>query len=161
MPGGAPFPGRHLLIFLATAVIVVSLVLASVGLPHLLEGLELPEETGEQAEEDHARHAATVAAIAAIDQASRARDGDQALAEVRASAAEQVMGLYQHRLGVAQARAEGARASEAEQAERAYRLAGLKGERDTILQLARERRISDATARKLLHEIDLVEARYR
>jgi CPA1 family monovalent cation:H+ antiporter len=49
----------------------------------------------------------------------------------------------------------------AEQAELAYRLTALKAERDTILALAREHRISDETARKLLREIDLVEARYR
>jgi hypothetical protein len=30
-----------------------------------------------------------------------------------------------------------------------------------MLQLARQDKISDATARKLLREIDLVEARYR
>jgi CPA1 family monovalent cation:H+ antiporter len=46
-------------------------------------------------------------------------------------------------------------------AERDYRLAALGAERDTILQLGRDRAISDDTARKLLREIDLVEARYR
>jgi CPA1 family monovalent cation:H+ antiporter len=50
---------------------------------------------------------------------------------------------------------------ESDQAERAFRLAALKAERDTILRLARRGTISDATARKLLREIDLVEARYR
>ncbi|RNF28763.1 sodium:proton antiporter, partial [Massilia aurea] len=44
MPNGTPFPGRDLVIFLASAVIVVSLVLASVGLPRVLRGLELPAE---------------------------------------------------------------------------------------------------------------------
>jgi hypothetical protein len=37
----------------------------------------------------------------------------------------------------------------------------LRAERDTILRLGRKREISDETARKLLREIDLVEARYR
>jgi CPA1 family monovalent cation:H+ antiporter len=160
LPGGAPFPGRHLVIFLASAVIVVSLVLAGAGLPRLLKGLELPEETAEQAEEDLARHEAAAAAIAAVDKASRVREGEPPDA-VRTSAADQVMGLYQHRLGASADSSDASRVREAEQAERAYRLAALKAERDTILQLARRRRISDATARKLLREIDLVEARYR
>jgi CPA1 family monovalent cation:H+ antiporter len=159
LPGGAPFPGRHLVIFLASAVIVVSLVLASVGLPRVLKGLELPGETAGQAEEDLARHEAATAAIAAVEQACRAREGRPR--EVCASAAEQVIGLYQHRLGVGAGGNEASGVREAEQAERAYRLAALEAERDTILQLARHHKISDATARKLLHEIDLVEARYR
>jgi CPA1 family monovalent cation:H+ antiporter len=160
MPDGAPFPGRHLAIFLATAVIIVSLVLASVALPRVLEGLELPGEPAEEAEEDLARHEATVAAIAAVEKASRAHDGDQRHADICASAADQVLGLYQHRLGkAAETDASGVR--EADQAEREFRLAALKAERDTILQLTRERKISDATARKMLREIDLVEARYR
>jgi CPA1 family monovalent cation:H+ antiporter len=46
-------------------------------------------------------------------------------------------------------------------AEREYRLAALAAERDTILHLGRRREISDEIARKLLREIDLVEARYR
>jgi CPA1 family monovalent cation:H+ antiporter len=135
-------------------------VLAGAGLPRLLKGLELPEETAEQAEEDLARHEAAAAAIAAVDKASRAREGEPPDA-VRTSAADQVMGLYQHRLGAGADSSDASRVREAEQAERAYRLAALKAERDTILGLARRRRISDATARKLLREIDLVEARYR
>jgi CPA1 family monovalent cation:H+ antiporter len=42
MPDGSPFPGRQLAILLASAVIVVSLLLASVMLPRLLRGLEVP-----------------------------------------------------------------------------------------------------------------------
>jgi CPA1 family monovalent cation:H+ antiporter len=125
----------------------------------VLKGLERPGETAGQAEEDLARHEAATAAIAAVEQACRAREGRPR--EVCASAAEQVIGLYQHRLGVGAGGNEASGVREAEQAERAYRLAALEAERDTILQLARHHKISDATARKLLHEIDLVEARYR
>jgi CPA1 family monovalent cation:H+ antiporter len=48
-----------------------------------------------------------------------------------------------------------------EQFERELRLAALNAERDAILKLARQEGITDETARKLLREIDLVEARYR
>jgi CPA1 family monovalent cation:H+ antiporter len=97
---GSPFPGRQLAILLASAVIVVSLLLASVALPRLLRNIQLNTGPGTDA------HAAR-------------------------------------------------------EAEREYRLTALRAERDTILRLGRRREISDETARKLLQEIDLVEARYR
>jgi CPA1 family monovalent cation:H+ antiporter len=48
-----------------------------------------------------------------------------------------------------------------EQFERELWLVALNAERDAILKLARQEGITDETARKLLREIDLVEARYR
>jgi Na+/H+ antiporter len=162
LPSGAPFPARNLAIFLATAVIVVSLLLASIMLPRLLRGLAVPEEPASQAEEDRARQEATMAAIAAIEKAISERCADEETVDICTSAADQVMGLYQHRLAkIIPVGADRTRVRVAEQAERAFRLAALKAERDTILRLARRGTISDATARKLLREIDLVEARYR
>jgi Na+/H+ antiporter len=162
MPDGTPFPGRQLAIFLASAVIVVSLLLASVALPRLLRGLELPEESAGEAEEDSARLQAAQAALAAIEKARLVHAGDGADAALQASAADHVQGLYQHRLGAGLANSgDAAKVRVAEQAEREYRLAALQAERGVILRLARQAAISDETARKLLHEIDLIEARYR
>ena len=73
---GAPFPGRHLAIFMATAVIVVSLVLASVALPSLLRGLELPDENPLDLEEDRGRRAAAEAAMAMLNNIDNKRDHD-------------------------------------------------------------------------------------
>jgi Na+/H+ antiporter len=162
MPDGTLFPGRQLAIFLAAAVIIVSLLLASVALPRLLRGLEVPEEPALDAEEAGARQQAALAAIAAVEQAAHAQPPDSADADLVASAAEHVTGLYQHRLGRAAANGgEAARVRAADQAERALRLAALQAERGEILKLARTAAISDQTARKLLREIDLIEARYR
>jgi Na+/H+ antiporter len=162
MPNGAPFPGRQLAIFLAAAVIIVSLVLASVALPRLLPGLQVPEEPALDAEEAAARQQSALAAIAAVEQAAHAQPAGSADVDLVASAADHVTGLYQHRLGRAAANAgEAARVRAADQAERALRLAALQAERGVILKLAREDGISDQTARKLLREIDLTEARYR
>jgi CPA1 family monovalent cation:H+ antiporter len=72
-----------------------------------------------------------------------------------------VLGLYQHRLGSMEAAPDVARVREADAAERGFRLVALKAERDAILKLTRQNKISDETARKILREIDLVEARYR
>ena len=49
LPDGTPFPARDLAVFLATAVILLSLVVASIGLPRVLKGLELPERAGRAA----------------------------------------------------------------------------------------------------------------
>lgn len=64
-PEGTPFPARDLAIFLAMGVIILSLVVASVGLPVLLNGLEMPSDS-EEAAENRVRIAAAEAAIAAI-----------------------------------------------------------------------------------------------
>ena len=161
LPGGEPFPGRDLAIFLASAVIVISLLVASIGLPRVLRGLELPEESTEEAQEDLARHNAAVAAIAAIERVGHTHLGDSEHADVHASAVDHVRGIYEHRLGTGLAANEPARIRVAEQAEREYRLAALQAERKAILELTHQRKVSDDIARKVLREIDLVEARYR
>jgi CPA1 family monovalent cation:H+ antiporter len=164
LPSGQPFPARHLAIFLATSVIVVSLLLASVTLPALLRGLEVPEE-GSQAPcgEDDARRAAIEAAIAELERAVRERrEADGPGVDEQTDAGKHVLRLYRHRLRALE-RASDGHPDEDEEAhsERAYRMRALGAERDTVLRLARRVEISDETARKLLREMDLVEARYR
>jgi CPA1 family monovalent cation:H+ antiporter len=158
---GTPFPGRQLAILLASAVIVVSLLLASVALPRLLRGLEVPDETDAEKEEDRARHAAVTAAVEAVERTGRARAGG-ADAELHANACNTVVNLYRNRLRNSRVgNGDGPDAHAARNAEREYHLSALRAERDTILGLGRKREISDETARKLLREIDLIEARYR
>lgn len=161
MPNGKPFPARDLAIFMASAVIVLSLVLASIGLPRILKGLEIPEEPADQREEDLARHEAASAAVAAIERAQNAMLGG-ADAEIYMHAASHVIALYQRRLD-RQGSTEGdsQQLKQADQAERMLRLAALRAEREAVFNLARYARISDATARKLVREIDLIESRYR
>ena len=160
LPNGDPFPGRHLAILLASAVIVVSLILASVMLPRLLRGLEVPSEGEAEQHEDKARNAAIAAAVEAVEREGRERsrgpDGD-----LHANTAGHVAKLYRHRLRVVQEGDAGHDPQHARDTEREYRLIALRAERDTILRLGRRREIPDETARKLLREIDLVEARYR
>jgi CPA1 family monovalent cation:H+ antiporter len=163
-----PFPARQLVILLASAVIVVSLVVASIALPRLLRGLEVPDEPQDEREEERAREAAVVAAVEAVERAVRKRNegaagkGDEHEDAVHAAAAGHVANLYRRRLSAYQPGNGGSHDAQVlRDAEHAYRLAALRAQRDTILALGRRREISDETARKLLREIDLVEARYR
>lgn len=163
LPDGTPFPARGLTIFLATAVILVSLVVASFGLPPLLRGLALPEGPSEEhANEERARMEAANAAIAAVEAMRRAPldpDGD---ADVYSEAATHVIGIYQRRLEtVAEPEGAGGQLRKIARAERELRLEGLKAEREAIFALARQQKISDATSRKLVRDIDLLEARHR
>jgi CPA1 family monovalent cation:H+ antiporter len=161
-PAGAPFPARELAVFLATAVILTSLVVASVGLPRLLRGLELPEGSATQLEEDRARHDAAMAAIAAIEKAQYDMLRKAADADIYTNAAAHVISLYQHRLdGDSQSGGDAAQLSKIDQAERELRLAGLQAERAEVFNLTRRSKISDELARKLVREIDLMESRFR
>ena len=156
---GRAFPARDLVIFLAAAVILVSLLAASIGLPRLLVGLEVPPEPDAQREEDVARRAAARAALAAIERAQHELPGIGP--DVLASAAVRVMALYQRRLEGDQDRVAAGELRKADDAERALRIAALRAEREAIFALARERRVSDDIARRLARDIDLAEARYR
>jgi CPA1 family monovalent cation:H+ antiporter len=158
LPGGAPFPARHLAIFLAASAIVFSLLLAGAALPALLRGLRMPDEPDATCSEDDARHAATLAAVAALEQARQAAGADP---ELQRQAVDHVLRLYEHRLNATDAASGHGDAQALQRAELAYRLLALNAERDTVLRLARRMDISDETARKLLRQIDLLEARYQ
>jgi hypothetical protein len=101
------------------------------------------------------------AAVEAVERAGRERAGGPD-AELHENACGTVVKLYRSRLrNIQEGKGGGPDAHAAREAEREYRVAALRAERDTILRMGREREISDETARKLLREIDLVEARYR
>jgi CPA1 family monovalent cation:H+ antiporter len=158
---GSPFPARDLAIFLAMGVIIVSLVAASIGLPLLLRGLVMPAEPSQVAEEDAARIAAAQAAIAAVERAEHAMAEGQADADIYVAAAARIMDTYRLRIENRQADA-GARISQRklELIERELRLAALKAERTAIFKMVRRRELGSEVARKLVRELDLLEARY-
>jgi CPA1 family monovalent cation:H+ antiporter len=158
---GSPFPARDLAIFLAAGVILVSVLVASVGLPPLLKGLEAPPEPSRQTEVDEARIAAAQAAIRAIEATQHALAEGRADADLHADAAARIMELYRQRIdGRPQGPEAVALGRQLEQIERRLRLAGLAAERGEIFRRARARELEDDAARRLVREIDLLEARY-
>jgi CPA1 family monovalent cation:H+ antiporter len=158
---GSPFPARDLAIFLAMAVIIVSLITASIGLPVLLQGLEVPAEPSHQVEEDLARVAAAEAAITEIEQVQHTLSAGRADADVYLAAASRVMDFYRSRIEARSHRGEAAMlARGSEDAERKMRLAAVKAERTVIFAMLRSQDLGSETANKLVAELDLLEARY-
>ncbi len=159
---GTPFPGRDLAIFLAAGVILVSLIVATLGLPAVLKGLVLPAEPSRQSEIDNARAAAAEKAILAIEQAQHRAAEGRADADLYAEAASRAMELYRERIdGKLQTPEVIAQGHRTEQIERELRLAGLKAERDEIFRLVRARELNEESSRKIIRELDLYETRYR
>jgi hypothetical protein len=137
---------------------------ASIALPALLKGLQLSPEPAMQREEDHARHAAATKAIAAIEKAQHELVEHAAAADVAiyTQAAARLTAHYQRLLGGdATSDREAGQLRKADQAESALRLAALEAERAEVFSLARHFQISDETSRRLVRELDLMEARYR
>lgn len=162
MTDGTEFPARDLAIFLASGVIVTTLVLATIGLPLLMRGLALPPEAEHDAQEDTVRAAAARAAIRAIEQEQHALAEGRSDADLYAASATQIMDIYRHRLidTGTQTGEEKEIIRKIDDIERKLRLAGLRAEREEIFRQARAREIDDELMRKLIREIDLMDARY-
>lgn len=157
---GTPFPARDLAIFLAAGVIILSLVMASIALPILLNGLTMPPEPSKQAEEDSARIATAQAAIKAIERHQHSLAEHHGEADLYATAGARVMDVYRERIeGLSEDQSDLMRAQDRLLSE--FRLVGVKAERSTLAQFVRARRIGSETARKLTRELDLAEARHR
>lgn len=158
---GSAFPARDLAIFLAMGVIILSLVAASLGLPLLLRGLEMPPEPSHLAEEDKARALAAEAAIAAVERDGHDMAEGKPDADLYVAAASRIMDAYRQRIeSRAGDAAERAAIVKIERIERDLRLAALRAERNAIFGMTRSGNLGSETARKLVREIDLLEARY-
>lgn len=159
---GTAFPARDLAIFLAAGVIIVSLILASIGLPLLLRGLTMPTEPSKQAEEDAARVAAAQAAISAIENVQHKLAEGRTDVDIYAAAGARIMDLYRERIDSRiQQSGDTHETRKYAVVERDLRLAGLKAERDAIFLMARRRSIGSEVAQKLIRELDLLEVRFR
>jgi len=161
MADGSNFPARDLAILLAASVIIVSLLGATLFLPMLLKGLEVPAETDTLAAEDSTRVLAAQAAIKAIEAAQHEMSVGKADADVYVDTAVRLMDLYRERI---QGRSQTGEAAElvrrSDEIEKKLRIAALRAERAEIYRLARAREIEHDIATKLVREIDLMETRY-
>jgi monovalent cation/hydrogen antiporter len=157
-PDGSPLLGRDLAIFLATSVILFSLVVASVGLPLALRGLVLPDESLD-AEEDAAQVAAAMSAIAELVRATEALSAATP-ADRDAYAAASTTLIEQYRSSIAGRVEQGTSALVArhrEAIEGRLLVVAVRAERATIHRMLRAGEIGSETAEKLVRALDLVE----
>ena len=110
---------------------------------------------------DKARVAAAQSAIRAIDKAQHVMAKGREDADLYTDASARIMELYRQRIDSRQQSPEAAAHNQkVDQIERQLRLAGLRAERDEIFRMARRRELDEETARRMVREIDLLEARY-
>jgi Na+/H+ antiporter len=160
MADGTPFPGRDLAIAIAMSVIMLSLALASVGLPMLARGLvvDIPASVHTTTHID-VRIAATEAAMRRIEAVTNEPLTDPNEEAVRAEAVRRVLDRYRRRLdyGVASVESVAEMQKQAD-AERSLRLEGLIAERDELYRMRLKGDIDDVVHQTLVREIDLIEA---
>jgi Na+/H+ antiporter len=150
---GSPFPDRDLVIMVAAAVIVASLLIQGTSLPWLLRRLGLKAEDF-ATEENKARLKAARAALEWLDDHSGADGEDDATKSARS--------LYQakvRRLQISPPNDQESEDGQGMERYRALRLELLGVERSVVLTLRREGRINATLLRTIERDFDLEEAR--
>jgi monovalent cation/hydrogen antiporter len=154
--GGGPLGGRDLVVLVTFVTILVTIVVQGLTLPLLVRACGLARSTEEERREQEARLQAAEAALERLDHAG-AND------EAPDTTVERLRTTYTEHAERAAAEL-GDRDVETEDSSAAYaelRALTLAAERDAILRLRREGKLSNETARRLQHEIDLAESRLR
>ncbi len=160
---GSAFPQRDLIIFIATGVILISLIGATIGLPLLLRGLPASSNGAHQREREAWRKTAEAAIRMLEGEEMPTRDGADAdeaantsrLAEVRA----RLMAEYRQSLDPAPATHEARdQALALELADQALRLKALRAQRLELYRQRRNNEIDDETLGDILGELDQQEA---
>jgi CPA1 family monovalent cation:H+ antiporter len=150
---GKPFPDRDLVIVVAAAVIVASLLIQGTSLPWLLRRLGLrAEDFG--TEENKARLKAARAALEWLDDHTHADAADEATKSARS--------LYQAKVRRLQLSPPSDEESDDAQEMERYRTLRLKllgVERSVVLGLRRDGRINATLLRTIERDLDLEEAR--
>jgi CPA1 family monovalent cation:H+ antiporter len=150
LEGGAPFPGRDLIIFLTFVVIAVTLVIQGLSLGPLIRSLGVGTDWSEHEEAQHARFALGRAAIAAINELAAKEGTAPELAErIRAEFAEKV------RIAPPGGHIITGGADIAKR----LRSAAIRAERQELIRIWRENRISDDVLHHLEEDLDYQESR--
>ncbi|MEI7074390.1 Na+/H+ antiporter [Pectobacterium versatile] len=155
---GTAFPSRYQLVFIATGVILFSLLCGVLALPFLLRGVVVADKTAHAKEIRMARMAVAEVAIKSMHKmeerlaADREENIDeQVLKEVSA----RVIGNLRRRLIDKDDPENGLLI---ENLERRFRLTALNSERAELYHLRATQQISNETLQKMLRDLDLMEA---
>ena len=168
-----PFPARELVIFIATGVILFTLIVGSIGLPLILRRLPKPAESETGREERLARMAACEAAVGsmAVTESEASRHSGEWLT-MHQEAAGQITREYRARMDVLRDSAN-VPSTSAEDAqlvqhhklqyvmELEMRLHCVRSERTALYRERHAHRINDESLRSLVAELDLNEITIR
>jgi len=158
LSNGDPFPARYELVFIATGVILVSLLVGVVLLPILLRDVESIDKVGHRREIQFARAAMAGVAIESLHKMEQRLENDTQEnidPELLKEVSLRVIGNLRRR---AEGKNDIEQAQFAENLERRFRLNALRAERAEVYHLRATQEISNETMQKLLHDLDLLEA---
>ncbi|MBZ9558795.1 MULTISPECIES: Na+/H+ antiporter [Modicisalibacter] len=155
---GAPFPGRDLMIFIAAAVIILSLLIGALGVPYFMRFLSLDDLAQHERELVRARQAATQSALDWLENRAAATDEEEA--ELHRSIAAHLIESYRQELQAMTLE----RDERAEQARRHHTLEtelrrqAIAVQRQELYRLRKRRRIDEPMLQTLIRELDYEEA---
>lgn len=156
---GEAFPQRDLLIFIAAGVILLSLLVATLGLPLLLRGLPADNQEAREQELRRNRAKTVEAAIRALeaqsDEPGLSPEGMALAAEVKAK----VMAEYRQQLEREDAGEGRARLRQMDALEQRLRLQALRSQRLELYRLRHRNQVDDDLLGEILRELDISEAR--
>lgn len=155
---GTPFPGRYQLVFLATGVIMCSLLVGVVVLPFLLKDMVVSDGYKVKEEEQMARSILSEVAIESLNKTKERLEADveenldpEIINEVSSRVIGDLRRWVRTKENVEELR-------QAESLERRLRLTALHAERAELYHLRATQKISNETLQKMLHDLDLLEA---
>jgi CPA1 family monovalent cation:H+ antiporter len=148
-------PGRDLLVFLTFAVILVTLVGQGLTLPYLIRAIRVPDDGSAEREDAKARIRAAEAALERLEELA-----DEGW--VRDDTLERARGQYRFRVNRFRARYDGVDDAGVEARSQQYqrlRRELLAAEREAVVDLRNQGRITEAVAHRVQRDIDLEDSR--
>ncbi|MFC0667287.1 Na+/H+ antiporter [Azotobacter chroococcum] len=156
---GEAFPQRDLLIFIAAGVILLSLLVATLGLPLLLRGLPADNQEAREQELRRNRAKTVEAAIRALeaqsDEPGLSPEGMALATEVKAK----IMAEYRQQLEREDSGEGRARLRQMDALEQRLRLQALRSQRLELYRLRHRNQVDDDLLGEILRELDISEAR--
>jgi monovalent cation/hydrogen antiporter len=150
--------GRYELIFIATGVILFSLICASFILPVLLSGKVILDNNENDREAMYAKGLMAEEAIASLEKMQenlQANTAQKLDSEIVKEVSSRVIGSLRRRTGL---KNQEEKSLEAENLERRLRLVAIGAERSALYQMKAKKEISDETFERLNYDLVLYEA---
>ncbi|KAB8310100.1 Na+/H+ antiporter [Erwinia endophytica] len=154
---GNAFPARYELVFIATGVILFSLLIGVVVLPLLLRGVEGIDKSAYRREMQMARAAMAGTAIESLYKMAERLMADTEENIDRELVQEVSARVIGHMRRWVDGNDDLERALYTENLERRFRLTALRAERGELYHLRATQKISNETMTKMLHDLDLLE----